>query len=82
MQGCQCLLLCAQGKSLTAGARQVHIDFQKTFGILQKVEYDVLDLGGGEWAVDHGHFKVTLRELEKRLSQIIVLVRIHLGVEP
>lgn len=77
-----CLLLFAQGKSLTAGVRQVHTDFQKAFGTLQKVEYDVLDLGGGDWAGDHGCFKVSLRELEKRLSQIIVLVRFYLGAEP
>lgn len=67
-----------QGKSLTAGVRQVHADFQAAFGALQKVEYDVLQLEGSEWVEDHGRFRVALRELEKRLSQIIVLVNLRM----
>ena len=72
-------VLCVQGKSLTAGVRQVHADFQAAFGELQKVEYDVLQLEGSEWPEDHGRFRHALRELEKRLSQIIVLVSLPPG---
>ena len=69
-----------QGKALTAAVRQVHADFAAAFAALQKVDYDVTDGTEARWVADHGRFQVALRDLERRLSHVVVVVCI--GTEP
>ena len=65
-----------QGKALTAGVRQVHVDFAAAFAALQKVDYDPTDHAEARWADDHGRFQSALRDLERRLSHLVVVVRL------
>ncbi len=65
-----------QGKALTAGVRQVHVDFVAAFAAVQKVEYDLTDCAESRWAGDHGRFQTALRDLERRLSHLVVVVRL------
>ncbi len=58
--------------------RQVHADFAAAFAALQKVDYDVTDCAEARWAGDHGRFQVALRDLERRLSHIVVVVCVGL----
>ena len=64
-----------QGKALTAGVRLVHADFTVAFGALQKVEYDPTDCQDPRWVADHGRFQTALRDFERRLSHLVVVVR-------
>ena len=68
-------MVITQGKALTAGVRQVHADFAVAFAELQKVEYDPTDCTETRWAGDHGRFQAALRDLERRLSHLVVVVR-------
>ena len=65
-----------QGKALTAGVRQVHADSAAAFAVVQKVEYDPTDCSEARWAGDHGRFQTALRDLERRLSHLVVMVRL------
>ena len=59
---------------MTAGVRQVHADFAAAFAAVQKVEYDPTDCAESRWAGDHGRFQTALRDLERRLSHLVVVV--------
>lgn len=63
-----------KGKVLTAGVKQLHEDFTHAVEQMQAVDYDVLDVDAHEFDEDFFVFRTSIKELERRLSSIIMQV--------
>jgi dynein heavy chain len=61
-----------KGKTLTQSAAHVYQEFQELFRKFEAVGYDIMDVGSSKFDDDFYEFRKGIKELERRLAEIIV----------
>lgn len=60
-----------KGSMLTVEVRDVSESFARSFQRFKEVQYDILDVGAKKFEEDYYEFRVSMKELEKRLGSIM-----------
>lgn len=60
-----------KGKTLTNSVRQVYTDFLESHKVFKDIEYELLDVECKDFDVDFFQFRLTIKELERRLGAVI-----------
>jgi len=61
-----------KGKALTASVAQVFEDFKGAVKKFEEVTYDVFDVEEKQFEEDYYHFRVQIKEMERRLGSVLV----------
>jgi dynein heavy chain len=61
-----------KGKSLTIAAQAIWSDFQTSIARFELIEYDMMDVSSDGFANDYYEFRQEIKELERRLSSLLV----------
>jgi len=62
-----------KGKTLTQSVQSIHQDFQATVEKFKNVDYDIMDVGAKKFDDDFYGFRVSIKELERRLGSVVSL---------
>ena len=60
------------GKLLSQCVRDIYTDFMAAMDRWQHIDYDVLDVDAKQFVTDFHNFRSVIRELERRLGQVVV----------
>jgi hypothetical protein len=60
------------GKLLSQGVRDIYDEFVATMERWHHIEFDIIDIGAEEFTTDYERFRDTMRELDRRLCQVVL----------
>ena len=60
-----------KGRTLTTSVIQVYKDFLDALSVFLQIEYVVFDLEEKQFEIDYSHFRMKIKELERRLSSVV-----------
>ena len=60
------------GKLLSQGVRDIYDEFVATMEKWHHIEYDIIDIGAATFAADYDSFRSVMRELDRRLCQVVL----------
>ncbi len=61
-----------KGKALTDSVGRVHLDFKDAIKKFEEVTYDVFNVEEKQFEEDFYHFRVQIKEMERRLGSVLV----------